>query len=88
MYIWRLYHTVVSPALSISLRQVGRARPTVHTQLRAAARFDGGVVICQLTPENIHILLPPHELGSTNIHANSITPVRSEVGADLRWAYT
>ena len=42
--------------------------------------LDGNVIIPQLilvesrdaTPESMHILLPPHELGSTEIYANSI----------------
>ena len=42
---------------------VPRAGQSRSAQLRTAARFDGGVTSRgDATPENIHILLPPHGL--------------------------
>ena len=75
---------VYRPILSIiALGSEGGTVPVtawVHAQLRTAARFDGGVTSRgDATPENIHILLPPHGLASRGIYSNFI--VYSPTGA-------
>ena len=67
-----------SPNSTYFLRNKACSTLFLHIRDMKAIHLDGVVVIPQLSlvesrDRHAHILLPPHELGSTEIYANSIT---------------